>query len=45
MAGGYAEVIDDIVDIHARTIELARETFGFASAPPASERAAERMLD
>ena len=40
MAGGYAEVIDDIVDIHARTIELARETFGRACVPPASERAA-----
>jgi acetoin utilization deacetylase AcuC-like enzyme len=25
MAGGYADVIDDIVDIHARTIELARQ--------------------
>lgn len=27
MAGGYADVIDDIVDIHARTVALALEMF------------------
>ena len=27
MAGGYADVIDDIVDIHARTVSLALEIF------------------
>jgi acetoin utilization deacetylase AcuC-like enzyme len=27
MAGGYAPQIDDIVDIHAATVELASETY------------------
>ncbi len=40
MAGGYAEAIDDIVDIHFATVSLALEYFGEAGARLATPRSA-----
>jgi acetoin utilization deacetylase AcuC-like enzyme len=39
MAGGYAESIDDIVDIHAATVDLALQRHGPAAAPKPRVRA------
>ena len=39
MAGGYAESIDDIVDIHAATVGLALQRHGPAAAPKPRVRA------